>query len=400
MRTLSAVALSLTLVAAAGADELVVAGKKQSGKLVAVADGVISFAVTGAEEPLRVAVKDVTAVEFGPISPRAGKYDEIELVDGSIVRCESFLIKKKVVEPVLTESAGGAVPKVELPLDVVFGVLRSANEPKNREDWKKLLASRGKRDLFVMRGEEGFTPVAGTVLEGNEAGDSVRFERESDGQTVTYKLTRAGGGLVFNPPPRGAIPPTLCKAFDRFGCSLNVRAVTVTGSSVQVRTVAGAVFDYPAGGLAKLDFGQANVAYLSDLDPRVDAPATVPGEPGFTFVRDRTSENAPLRLDGQTYTKGLWLAPDVTLTFPLNGDYREFRTVVGIDDSVGVANSAVRLVIEADGKAVFAETVSRKDKPRELTLDVKGAKTVTVRAEPQGLYLGNQVTLADARVQK
>ena len=65
-----------------------------------------------------------------------------------------------------------------------------------------------------------------------------------------------------------------------------------------------------------------------------------------------------------------------------------------------MASSTVRLVVEADGKVVYSQLVSRKDKARPLNLDVKGVKQLKITVEREGLYLANQVDLAEARFQK
>jgi hypothetical protein len=403
-RRLPTAVLAAVLVAAtaAGAELSTLNGKKYKGELVSVTADVLTFRTdVGA---VGVSVKELFAVEFGNkvAAPAKGaKYDEIELIDGSVIRCSQFKIRTKAVEPALFPGPGDAAPpKVVLPLDNLFSILRGADDPKNRDEWKKLLAGRGKRDQFVVKRGEGFEPVSGTVIEGDDDGDAITFERES-GERTTFKLIRATGGLVFNQPPRGVIPPTVCKVVDVFGNVLTAKAVELAGSGLKVTTVSGATAEYPSlSGVGKLDFSQGNVAYLSDLDPQVTAPEPVPGEPYFTYLRDKTNENAPLKLDGQTFGKGLWVFPDTTLTYAPNGDYREFKAVVGVDESVQVASSAVRLVIEADGKVVFSEVIRRKDKARPLNLDVKGVKQLKITVEREGLYLGNQVNLADARFQK
>jgi hypothetical protein len=403
-RRLTAAGLATVFLVAssAGAELSTLNGKKYKGELVSVTADVLTFRTdVGA---VGVPVKELFAVEFGNkvVAPAKGaKYDEIELIDGSVIRCTQFKIKKKTVEPALFPGPVGTTPpKVVLPLDNLFSVLRGADDPKNRDEWKRLLAARGKRDQFVVKRGDGFEPVSGTVIEGDDEGDAITFERET-GERTTFKLIRATGGLVFNQPPRGVIPPTVCRVVDVFGNVFTAKAVELVGSGLKVTTVSGATAEYPSlAGVTKLDFAQGNVAYLSDLDPQVTAPEQVPGEPYFTYLRDKTNENTPLKLDGQTFGKGLWVFPDTTLTYAPNGDYREFKAVVGVDESVQVASSAVRLIIEADGKVVFAEVIRRKDKARPLNLDVKGVKLLKITVEREGLYLGNQVNLADARFQK
>ena len=101
----------------------------------------------------------------------------------------------------------------------VFSAMRGAEVQKNRDDWKAMLQSRGKRDLYVTRQAEGLTFVQGTIFEGDADGKRLTFERE-DGQKVDLLQSRATGGLVLNPTAVGQPPKTLCKVIDVFGNTL------------------------------------------------------------------------------------------------------------------------------------------------------------------------------------
>lgn len=383
---------------AAGADISTLTGKKYKGEIDSLTPDVLTVKTDVGK--VGISVKDVFNVDYAPLpaAPKDAKFDEVELTDGSVFRASKFAIVGKAVK-FECRGPAGAFP-MEVPLDTVFSLCRGADDAKNKADWKKLLATRGKRDLFVVRQGDGLNPVSGTVLGGNAAGDAVEFEKD-DGSKTTFKLIRASGGLVFNQPPKGVIPPTVCKVHDLAGNVLTAAAVEIEGPGLKVKTVGGADVAYATTKLlAKLDFSQGNVAYLSDMEPQVSAPEAVPGEPYFTYLRDKTDENGPLKLDGQSFAKGLWVFPDTALTYKLNGDYRELKATVGIDDSVPVASAAVRLIVTADDKPVFNEIVSRKDKPRQLVLDVKGAKVLKIAVERGALYQGNQLNLAEVRVQK
>lgn len=385
---------------AAAADLSTLTGKKHKGDVTGIADGVLVIKTEAG--PVGVAVKDVFVVDFGPkveVPAKDASYDELELVDGSVVRMAGFAIKGKAIEPGFLK-ANAPAPKATVPLETAFHVFRNAGNATSRLNWRKLLAGRGKRDLFVVKNGEDLSPVPGTVLGGNAAGDGIEFEKEAGTEKVSYKLARATGGLVFNQPPRGEIPPTLCKVYDLFGNALIARDVKATKEGFLVTTVAGATFEYAATALSKFDFSQGNISYLSDMETVVTAPPQVPGEPYFTYLRDKNQDGGPLKLEGVSYAKGLWLYPDTSLAYKLNAEYREFKVVVGIDESVPVANSTVRLVISADGKELYAAKVSRKDAAKPLNLDVKGVKELRITLERDGLYLGNQINLAEARVQK
>ncbi|CAN5283108.1 hypothetical protein BH11PLA2_BH11PLA2_35200 [soil metagenome] len=390
----------VTLSPAASAAELTtLKGLKYTGDFVTLAEGNVSFSTpTG---PITISVKEIATIDFNAKSDPLvkAKYDEIELIDGSMLRVTGLEIPGKAVKPAFI--TGEPMLTVNLPLDNLFYVVRNANDTKTREDWQKLLKSRGKRDLFVIKQNDLLSPVPGTILTGDVAGTGVEFERETDSQKVNFKLTRATGGLVFNQPPRGVIPPTLCRLSDTLGNVLTVQSLGVVNKEVVVKTVSGATFTYPSiAAIAKLDFSTGNVAYLSDMEPIVNAPMAAPGEPAWSYLKDKTPDGPGFKLAGTAYARGLWIAPDVTLVYKLNADYREFKAILGVDDGIPVATSAVKLTIEADGKVVFSEVIVRKEKPKELTLDVKNVKLLKIIVEPEGLFLGNQIDLAEARLQK
>jgi len=398
------VLLAAVLLTPLRAEELTtIAGKKADGKLVGVnAEGVV-FNTNGSD--VKVSSKELRMIDFGhKISPlpKDVKFDEIELTDASVIRCTQLAIKGKLAIPTPIASAATSVPSFEMPLSTVFTVMRNAGDANLREEWRKMLATRGKRDLYVIRTADGMNFLPGTVLEGSETGDSVTFERE-DGTRSPLRLSRATGGLVFNQPPQASLPPTLCKVYDTLGNVLYATAIRLEGSSVIVTTVAGATVTYPnTESLAKLDYAQGNIVYLSDLDPQVEAPEALANEieVRLPWKRDKNQLNEALRLEGQSFAKGLWVYADTTLTFPIGGDYREFKALVGADDTITNGTTLVKLTIEADGRVLLREEIKRTDKPRNLNLDVKGAKQLKIRVEADVPYNGSQLIFAEARVQK
>ena len=414
-RLASVLVLGLSLALSARSAELVtLAGKKSAGTLVSVDPQAVGFQEDGAGTVAKVSVKEVALVDLknAIVAPaKDAKHDEVELTDGSVLRLAGVKVKGKAVEPGwLPGPDGVAPPKADLPLGNVFWLMRDAQDVKARAEWKKLLAARGKRDLFVIRQDTGLNPLPGTVIEGNADGDRVTFQRE-DGQSASLPLTRATGGLVFNQPPKDVIPPTVCKVYDVFGNVWFAQAVEVAGSGLKVKTVSGSTIEYPSlAGVSKLDFSQGNVTYLSDLEAAADYPPPETDGPlgeqypfAVTYQKDRAIGAAEIVLAGKKFAKGVSVPPDTALTYNLSGDYREFKAVAGILDGVRPDNGALRLRVEADGRAIFNETVSKKDPPKEITLNVKDVKElkIVVERDPQNaLYFGNQLNLADARVQK
>ncbi|QJW93525.1 NPCBM/NEW2 domain-containing protein [Frigoriglobus tundricola] len=381
-------------------------GKKLKGELVAVDAQGITFASADAKVPL--SGREIALVDFGrPVRPvpKGATYSEIELTDGSTLRVAKYALKGKafVTEP-LFGAAEKTSPALEVPMGTVFSAMKRADDVKLREAWKKMLATRGKRDLYVTQKETGYTYQQGTVQEGSADGRTVNFEKDSGGKPDELLQSRAAG-LVFAQPQPASVPATLCRVIDVFGNTLTAAAVAITPDGVVVTTVAGATVKYAStAALSKLDYAQGNVAYLSDLDPQIEAPE-LPAEekklnPAAPFLRDRSLSNEAIKLDNTTFPKGLCVAPDTVLTFNLGGDYAQFKATVGIDENGANATSAAKITIEADGQVLFSELLKRKDKAKPVVLTVKGVKQLRLIVEADTPLNGNYVTLAEARVQK
>ena len=74
---------------------------------------------------------------------------------------------------------------------------------------------------------------------------------------------------------------------------------------------------------------------------------------------------------------------------------------IGIHDQFGTNSTEAKVTIEADGRAIFSETVKRKDKPKGVTLDIKNVQQLRILVESDSPFFnGSQAVLADARVQK
>ncbi len=412
----AALVLLVGFVAIARADDLTtVGGKKLSGQLVAVDAEAVTFKSGGSD--VKVPAKEVLLIDLGnkvAAPAKDAKYHEVELTDGSVLRCAKFVLKGKTLAvELLPGPAGVAAPALELPLTAVFSVCRNADDGKHRENWQAMLRNRGKRDLYVIRQADGLNFLQGTILEGNADGTELTFEKE-DGTKDVLRVSRATGGLVFNQPAGGEPPATLCKVNDVFGNTLVAREIAVENGGVRVKTVSGVPVAYPAAAaVAQLDYAKGNVAYLSDLTPQVETAG--PGEADLkafpllkgetrpaAYLRDRfLGDNPAIVLDGVTYPKGLCVSADTALTFPLNGDYREFRTVIGFADARHGNAAELKLTVEADGKVVATELFKGKDKPKGLAIDVKGVRSLRVAVDRDypsdaAAYL----ILADAKVQK
>ena len=146
----------------------------------------ITFSTPEAKVP--IASRDIVLVDLGnqiAPPPKNTTYSEIELTDGSTLRVAKFALKGKKFE---TEQfpgpAGKTAPVYEIPMGSVFSAMKRADDAKHRDAWKKLLATRGKRDLYVTQQETGLTYQQGTINEGKRRdGKTVSFESEDGRQS-------------------------------------------------------------------------------------------------------------------------------------------------------------------------------------------------------------------------
>ena len=399
------------LATVAAADDLTTGGgKKLTGTLLAVDKDGVTFKV--ADAPLKVSAKEIILIDLGrrplPLAKDVS-WSEIELTDGSRFRCAKLAIKGKAILPDLMPGPKDVpAPTFDMPLSSVFNVMRGAEDAKNRDEWKKLLGNRGKRDMYVTRQQDGLSYVQGTIIEGTTDGKKVVFEKEDGASKDELLLSRATGGLVFYQAQPAQVAATLCRVNDVFGNVLQAAAVDLAGSGMKVTTVAGVVVTYPSlQAVMSLDYAHGNVAYLSDLLPKVESPELPADEASKTlnvkaaYLVDKAPANAPLKMDGVEYPKGLWVPAETVLTYSLGGDYRELKATVGILDQVGDSATEVTVTIEADGRVLFAEAIRRKDKPKSVTLDVKNVKSLRIQVDGANPFFnGSQAVLADARVQK
>jgi hypothetical protein len=171
--------------------------------------------------------------------------------------------------------------------------------------------------------------------------------------------------------------------------------------------VSGGRVEYPMMAIARIDYTQGKLAYLSDLEPiKVAESSNVEGIDHYR--RDRNLDDGPLRLvlksdtraEAQTFAKGLALHSTTELVYDLGGQYKEFKALLGVDPSVG-GDSHVRILIEGDGKSLYTGEVKRQDNPIPITCDVRGVRQLRILVSPSGLLdLGNHANFADARVIK
>jgi alpha-glucosidase (family GH31 glycosyl hydrolase) len=115
------------------------------------------------------------------------------------------------------------------------------------------------------------------------------------------------------------------------------------------------------------------VSYLSAL-----APASTTGP----FARDLGAAGAPLKVNGQTWAKGLGVKAGTELVYKLDGSWDRLCGHVGVDG--GGAGKVVFRVF-ADGKAIFESPVMGAENVKQLMeLNIKGVRELRLTLSAAG----------------
>lgn len=327
----------------------------------------------------------------------------VRLADGTILTCQDVAIADKIAT--LTTAVYGTVT---VPSESLLSIRLTPADAALTGKWDELLRRTIKRDLLVMPKD---APAGGEkrkvldFLDGSIAGvDKKQVNFLLDGTAIPIPRERLYG-LVFAKRKASTAKP-ICETTLAGGDRMAAKAVAFAGAgTVKITLLSGGTVDVPVDRLRMLDFSLGKVRYLSRMEPR-----EVKYTPYFDLVwkyhRDRNRRGSPLRLGDKTFQRGLWIHSKTYLRYRLSGEYRRFKAVMGIDHEVAAKGGDVHVVISVikigDQRKVLLETdVRGTDKPRELDLDVTGARELEILVDfGKNLDIADHLDLGDARVLK
>jgi hypothetical protein len=182
--------------------------------------------------------------------------------------------------------------------------------------------------------------------------------------------------LVAYPKPEGPFVELTSSDGSRLG--------VVNPKIVQGEIVATSRFGAPVrlalNDLVHLHARSDAIHYLAERDV---AEAKYVGYVGPTraFRRNSSVDGHPLRLANQTYDRGLGTQSRTLLAYRLKPGDRRFQALVGLDDRAGPLGSVVFRVI-VDGRERYASpTISARDTPKAIDIDLEGAKLLILITE-------------------
>ncbi|MGE5195526.1 MAG: NPCBM/NEW2 domain-containing protein [Deltaproteobacteria bacterium] len=269
-------------------------------------------------------------------------------------------------------------PAVKVPLESVRGLLlsRPSDAAAGARVLNQLLEYRDPQDAVIMAngdtlaGEFASLDEKHLVLEtplGKSSVDRSGIRAVIFNPTLTNAETLKGEGALIS-----LVDGSRFHARDlKFGAL----------DRLTLRTLFGVELELPLGSIESLRFLGGCAAYLSDL-----APAEFKFEPfldlAWPMRNDRNVSGGFLTLRGVEYPKGLGVHSRSSATYRLDGRFRWFHAVLGIDDETGGKGSVVFEVL-ADGKSIYKSDVLTGSNPPVVLdrLDVSGAKMLTLRVD-------------------
>ncbi len=131
--------------------------------------------------------------------------------------------------------------------------------------------------------------------------------------------------------------------------------------------------------VARVEFISDSVKDLTQIQP---AKVTEHGFFGtsFPYKKNLSVSGRPLRMNKTTYRRGLGLHSFCELTYEIDGSYKTFIAIAGIDDEVRPHGDA-QLIVLGDGKKLAEYRITGRDKPTTVRVKIDGVKKLTIRVD-------------------
>jgi hypothetical protein len=262
---------------------------------------------------------------------------------------------------------------LEIPLERVQAIV--LNAPPERAVRDKLLAglmsSQRKADVIVLaNGDE----LKGTFLGLDD--NSIRL----DGSQGVVEINRNGvravalsSDLISFPPPKELYAKVLLAD----GSELALLDGRLDGSNFRGRAAFEREITLPLEQLVAVEFRNGRLTYLSDLDHSEYRHTPYLGV-RYPYQRDRSVTGNVLSLRGQVFRKGLGMHSRSELAYRLDGQYRRFEAVVGIDDETSGQGSVIFRVLLDGQPAWESQPVTGQVAAQRVQLDVAGARRIAL----------------------
>jgi hypothetical protein len=364
-------------------------GQRHSGEIVRLSaeQAVVKSSKSEVTVPL-AEVLDLRALRTKPIAAVDSHRTDLTLADGTRLFWTTLRAEG---QQVAAESS--LVGKFVVPLRSVSSIRLQLLDPAIADAWKDLCGRELTQDMLVIRKGNVLDHLDGTA--GAISDKTIRFV--IDREEVAVKREKVFG-LIY--ARRNAdLGKPICEVTASGGDFIKAQFSNWTGGKLVAGLLGGATITIPGEEIASIDFSLGKVRYLSQLEPR-EVKYTPFFDQVWKYYKDRPRDGGMLRLGNKEYARGLWIHSRTLLKYRLNGEYRRFQAVMGIDQAVA-PHGDVHVVINGDGKTLHDAEVRGTDAPQTLDLDVAGVRDLEIFVDfGGGLDIADHLDLADAKVIK
>ncbi len=286
--------------------------------------------------------------------------------------------------------------KVEVPLSRVAGAhIGLLDRKETVEAFRKRLESRGAEDVLLAQTKSGEVLAIPGVVEGTDA-EKLRFRYQDKTRTIALKQVE---GVIMASRPEARGPDELRPTFTLpNSVAISGKWKDLDTSTWKIVTKWGQELNLPASDVQDVRFRGGKVTFLSDLTPLKVEEAPYFGH-RFPWRHDVNLLGEALKINGQSFDRGLAVHSRCVLTYDLGRRYARFEAIVGFDDAAR-GKGRVDCRVFADGKEIYANPDLRADAPPvKLSLPVVNAEELRLHVDfGQGQDTGDRVIWANARL--
>ena len=282
------------------------------------------------------------------------------------------------LEKVTEESLQLTTPwqdKLEIPLARVIGIYLAQPERKEMpEAFAKRLKSRSTDDLLLARTKDAEVVAIAGIFEGSDE-SKLTFRYQDKSRTLPITMVE---GIVMATRPEAKESAELAPTYVLpNGMAISGKWKDLDTAIWKVETPWGQELKLPAPEVQSVRFRGGKMTYLSDLVPSKVEEAPFFGR-RLSWKRNVNLLGQPLKMNGQTFERGLAVHSRCVLTYDLNRAYTTFEAFVGFDETMGV-KGRVDCRVFADGKEIYANPDLRADGP-PLSAQIAGRRRRAVEA--------------------
>ncbi len=283
---------------------------------------------------------------------------------------------------------------LDIPLSQVRGILFDG-KPEAKTKFDERLAQPADDDFVLVESRDGgLAEINGRLNSLDAAGVKIDFE----GQVRSIKLERVQAIVTAAHPAKNSWNGPYQVFRLSSGDSLSAAWQGQSDAAFQVKSAWGSDVDLPRPAVVEIVGKNTKMVNLSEL-----TPLTVEQVPYFDrlmpYVRDKSWNNRPLKLDGKTYSRGLALHSRCVLIYDLGGEFASFRAVLGIDEDAG-DRGRVNCRVVMDDQELFQKLDLRAgEKPVPIDVAVKGGRQLRLEVDfGEDEDVGDRVIWANARL--